>query len=54
MAALSLSAAQAIEGRFFNVSKKALGGLKDKLTAALEKLAKNGELAKIFLPYKPK
>jgi glutamate/aspartate transport system substrate-binding protein len=42
------------EGRFFIVSKKAPAGLKDKLTAALDKLSKSGELAKIFQPYKPK
>ena len=42
------------EGRFFIVSKKAPAGLKDKLTSALDKLSKSGELAKIFQPYKPK
>lgn len=42
------------EGRFFIVSKKAPAGLKDKLAAALDKLSKSGELAKIFQPYKPK
>ena len=42
------------EGRFFIVSKKAQPGLKDKLTAALDKLSKSGELTKIFQPYKPK
>ncbi len=42
------------EGRFFFVSKKAPPGLKDKLTAALEKMAKSGELVRIFQPYKPK
>lgn len=42
------------EGRFFIVSKKAQPGVKEKLTAALDKLAKSGELAKIFQPYRPK
>ncbi len=42
------------EGRFFIVSKAAQAGLKDKLTAALDKLSKSGELTKIFQPYKPK
>ncbi len=41
------------EGRFFIVSRKAQPGLKDKLTTALDKLSKSGELAKIFQPYKP-
>jgi glutamate/aspartate transport system substrate-binding protein len=44
----------ATEGRFMIVSKKAAPELKSKLNAALEKLAKSGELAKIFAPYKPK
>lgn len=42
------------EGRFFVISKKADSTLKKKLKAALEKLSKDGELAKIFAPYKPK
>jgi len=42
------------EGRYFIVSKKAPAGLKEELTADLEKLAASGELAKIFEPYKPK
>jgi glutamate/aspartate transport system substrate-binding protein len=49
-----LSGTFATEGRYFIVSKKASPVLKEKLTAALEKLSKSGELAKIFTPYKPK
>lgn len=48
-----LPAQLSTEGRFFIVSRKAQPGLKDKLTAALDKLSKSGELNKIFLPYKP-
>lgn len=49
-----LSGQFATEGRYFIVSKKAPPQLKEKLTAALDKLSKSGELAKIFQPYKPK
>ncbi|PHV13037.1 substrate-binding periplasmic protein [Chitinimonas sp. BJB300] len=40
--------------RYFVVSKKATPGINDKLRAAVEKLSKSGELARIFLAYKPK
>lgn len=42
------------DGRYIVVSKKASPELTQKLTAAIDKLNKSGELAKIFLPYKPK
>lgn len=44
----------ATEGRYLVLSKKAKPEIKAKLTAALDKLAKSGELAKIFQAYKPK
>lgn len=49
-----LSGQFASEGRYFVISKLATPGVKQKLTAAVEKLAKSGELAKIFQVYKPK
>ncbi len=49
-----LSGSFASEGRYLVVSKLAAPGVKLKLTAAIEKLAKSGELAKIFQGYKPK
>jgi len=49
-----LSAQFATEGRFMVVSKKAAPALRQKLTAAIEKLSKSGELAKIFEAYKPR
>ena len=49
-----LSAQFATEGRFMVVSKKAAPALRQKLTAAIEKLGKSGELAKIFEAYKPR
>jgi polar amino acid transport system substrate-binding protein len=49
-----LPAQFATEGRFMVLSKKAAPAIKVKLTAAIEKLSKSGELAKIFLVYKPK
>lgn len=49
-----LSGSFASEGRYLVLSKLAAPGIKQKLTAALEKLGKSGELAKIFQTYKPK
>lgn len=49
-----LPAQFATEGRYMVVSKKALPATRQKLTAAIEKLGKSGELAKIFQTYKPR
>lgn len=49
-----LSGEFAKEGRFMVMSKQASPELKKKLTAAIEKLSKSGELTKLFAPYKPK
>jgi polar amino acid transport system substrate-binding protein len=48
-----LSGRFASEGRFMVVSKAAPPKIKQKLTAALEKLSKSGELARVFQAYKP-
>lgn len=40
--------------RYFVVSRKASPEIKAKLRAALEKLARNGELEKLFAPYRPR
>ncbi len=49
-----LAAQFATEGRYMVVSKKATPAVKQKLTAAIDKLSKSGDLAKIFQAYKPK
>lgn len=49
-----LPAKFATEGRYMALSKKTSPALRQKLTVAMDKLGKSGELAKIFQAYKPR